>query len=663
MRRSPTPGKQPKARDVVGAALADPNLCRDCTEPLPAGDLVSQEAVTQLPVAVLEIAPLLRQEPLLHQISDNLFSFQDTCAVYLVRDGDRAIAIDFGAGEVLDGLEEAGIEKVTDVLVTHHHRDQVQGLQRAVDAGARIWVPLAEQALVSDVEAHWQARPLANNYNNRQDRFSLLAGVPVSGPLSDYTKFSTGSLSFEVIPTPGHTVGSITLLAAVDGRRVAFSGDLIAGPGKVWSLAATQWSYNGAEGVATTIASLLDLRDRRPDLLLPSHGTVISSAVSAIDLTVDRLRRLLELRREPSGIEELRAHPYERITPHLLRNRTSHATSYVLLSSSGRALMIDFGYDFSRGLAAGTDRGSRRPWLYTLDALRRQHAVTAVEAVIPTHYHDDHVAGCNLLRQAHGTQVWAAESFSDVLASPESYDLPCLWYEPIAVDRRLPTGVPIPWQEYVLTLHEQPGHTRYAVAVEVTVDGSRVLFIGDQMGHTDGLDLNYVYAGDFRIDDYVRSAQLYRRLKPELLLSGHWGPRAGEASHIEEIGRRAEELAALHRELLPLDELDLEAGGPVARVYPYQQRALAGRAFDLTVEVRNPSPQAHPVTVALAVKPGWLVQPGEVRLKLAQAEHGWASFKVVAPAGQVARRARIGVELTVGTRRLGQLVEALVDLS
>src|SRR5207248_3959642 len=134
-----------------------------------------------------------------------------------------------------------------------------------------------------------------------------------------------------------------------------------------------------------------------------------------------------------------------------------------------------------------------------IETLKRDFGITAIDAVIPTHYHDDHVAGCNLLRQVEGTQVWAAQTFADVLEHPANYDLPCLWYEPVAVDRRLPVGSEIVWNEFRLMLHEQPGHTRYAVAIESVVDGKRVLFIGDQMGHADGLGLNYVHAGGFEI--------------------------------------------------------------------------------------------------------------------------------------------------------------------
>jgi glyoxylase-like metal-dependent hydrolase (beta-lactamase superfamily II) len=209
------------------------------------------------------------------RITDQLYLFQDTCNVYVLCSGVEAVLIDFGSGDVLDHLDRIGVERVTDVLMTHHHRDQGQGLARAVHRGIRIWVPHTEQDLFHSVDAHWQARELYQNYNVRQDRFSLLESIPVDGTLQDYETRLFGDLSLTVLPTPGHTTGSISLLVELQGKRILFCGDLIAAPGKVLSLSATQWTYNGAEGVAAGLASLLDLQDRQLDVLLPSHGLPI----------------------------------------------------------------------------------------------------------------------------------------------------------------------------------------------------------------------------------------------------------------------------------------------------------------------------------------------------------------------------------------------------
>src|SRR5215208_6612765 len=71
------------------------------------------------------------KETMFTHITDQLYIFQDTCNVYVLCSGHEAVLIDFGSGDVLDHLVEIGVERVTDVLITHHHRDQGQGLARA----------------------------------------------------------------------------------------------------------------------------------------------------------------------------------------------------------------------------------------------------------------------------------------------------------------------------------------------------------------------------------------------------------------------------------------------------------------------------------------------------------------------------------------------------
>jgi glyoxylase-like metal-dependent hydrolase (beta-lactamase superfamily II) len=597
----------------------------------------------------------------LERLAVRLYRFRDTCWVYMLRDGDSAVLVDFGNGDVMDALPHLGIVRVSDVLMTHHHRDQGQGLARAVAAGARVWVPATEQELFRGVDSHWQARELDNSYNNRQDRFSLLEPVPISGTLDDYREYRFGGFDLTVIPTPGHTTGSVTLLAQLDGRRVAFTGDLIAGPGKLWSLAATQWSYNGAEGVAATLASLLDLKERAIDLLLPSHGEPMAEPAPAIDLLCERLWQLLRQRKQNPRLLELRERPFEVLSPHLLCNRTALAYHYVLLSESGEALFIDFGYDFMVGTAAGSDRASRRPWLYTLAQLRRQFGVKRVEVVVPTHFHDDHVAGINLLRQAEGSEVWAAESFADVLSDPWRFDLPCLWYDPVPVDRRLPLEVPIRWREFELTLHHQAGHTRYAVAISFQVDGRKVLAVGDQYeGGPEGR-WNYVYNNGFHRDDYRGGAALLERLRPDLLLAGHYLPHEVDDEFIAGVSSRAELLAAIHEELLPVEQLDFGGGDRAVTLRPYRAAVPPGRRLLLTAEVANPFERSETAEVALVAPPGWRVEPERRRLTLEPKGRGAAEFTVIA-SGPGVRRARVAADLTIGQLRLGQQAEALVTV-
>ncbi|MDQ4078617.1 MAG: MBL fold metallo-hydrolase [Chloroflexota bacterium] len=592
------------------------------------------------------------------QLSEDLYCFEDTCRVYVIRSGSEAVLVDFGSGDVLEHLDGIGVERVTDVLMTHHHRDQGQGLARAVAAGARIWVPHMEQDLFHSVDEHWQAREIMNNYNMRQDRFSLLESVPVAGTLRDYGRYRFGNHEFVVLPTTGHTAGSITLLAEMDGRSVAFTGDLIAAPGKVWSLAATQWTYNKAEGVAATIASLLDLKERAPDLLLPSHGEAMEEPEEAIDLLVPRLWRLLRARDENPRLFDLHEQPYEPLTPHLLFNRTSTANSYVLLSESGKALFIDYGYDFLTGFTAGADRASRRPWLYTIPRLKEQYGVEEVEVVIPTHFHDDHVAGFNLLREVEGTKVWAPENMDDILQRPTDYDLPCLWYDPIPVDRVLPLEQPIRWEEYELTLYAQSGHTRYAVAIAFEVDGKQVLAIGDQYERED--HWNYVYQNRFVIGDYQRSAALYRKLKPEILLVGHGAPLEVTPELLDKLTAEGELLDALHHALLPLERVDFGAEGVGAWIRPYQSEVRSGETVEFEVEVRNPFPQLEEAIVHLVVPQGWEVNKEKVSFPVAAHGMATALFRVRPPANLDKRRARIAANLTVGGRQFGQQAEALV---
>jgi glyoxylase-like metal-dependent hydrolase (beta-lactamase superfamily II) len=578
---------------------------------------------------------------------------RDTCNVYVLRNGREAVAVDFGSGAVLDRLEELGLDRITDVLVTHHHRDQVQGLARAAAHGARIWVPPLEEHLIAGLDRHWQERQIDRDYNLSDDRFSLREPVPVTGAVAENRTVAVGGFDVYTLPTPGHTIGSVSYLVTVDGRLCAFTGDLVYGDGQLWSLAATQWTYSGVEGQASSLESAYVLSRSKPAVLLPSHGAVIDDPQRSLGALQDRLLELIELRLGVrSGMRERLAAPFEVITPHLLRNRVSFANSHVLLSDERAALIIDFGYDTAPW---------QRPLLWSLDALAEQFGVESIDAVVTTHYHDDHVAGLNLVRAAKGTQVWSPANVAPVLEEPHRYDLPCLWPEPIPVDRVLELGTPFTWREYELTAHAFPGHTLYAAAIAFDVDGKRVVATGDQYAfEEDGRRLaNYQYRNRFRRGDYVTTARVLADLEPDLVISGHWLPRAVDGDAVAALAPIGERVRELHDALLPEESFGEEGFG--ARIEPYRCSVEPGGAVALEVTVRNPFARAERTLVELALPAGFTCEQASEDIELPAHGEGSVRFVVHASSERV-RRARLAADLTVGDVRFGEQAEALIDV-
>jgi glyoxylase-like metal-dependent hydrolase (beta-lactamase superfamily II) len=597
------------------------------------------------------------------RISEHVYRFEDTCNVYLVVGQNRSILVDFGSGDILDAVRELNVPPIQTVLITHHHRDQVQGLHRAAQEKIHIWVPYYEQDLFyTTAGSHWQTRDTLDNYDVLQERFSLLEPVSYDQLLEDYANYPLGGYDWLVVPTPGHTPGSISLMVEIDGQRLVFTGDLLYAGGKVWSLAATQWSYNGGEGLPATAASLIDLKERQPDLLLPAHGPIIRDPAPSIELTVNRLAELIGLRKQNPRLFKFIESPYTPVTPHLLRSNQNEANSFVLISASGKALIIDYGYDFMTGMAPVTYRAARRPWLYSLKKLKQQYGISKIDVVIPTHYHDDHVAGLNLLRRVEGTQTWVAKNFADILADPYRFNLPCLWYDPIPADCILPLGQPVRWEEYTLTLYPLPGHTLYAVAILFEVDGKRVLAVGDQHQDADGIRWNYVYQNRFQAGDYTRTAELYQALSPDLILSGHWDPLWVKPGYGDELKQRGLALERLHADLLPEEIAAFGAGGFGARIEPYQSFVLSGSAFLLEVIITNQSRAEALAKVHLEIPREWSVEPVSQEIHLNGLDEAMLQFRLSIPPSEVDRRVWVAADLTLSGHRFGQQAEAVVTV-
>ena len=122
------------------------------------------------------------------------------------------------------------------------------------------------------------------------------------------------------------------------------------------------------------------------------------------------------------------------------------------------------------------------------------------------------------------------------------------------------------------------GHTLYAAAILVEVDGTTLFATGDQQTGTWRNELlNYQYLNRFRIDDFAESAELYQELQPDIMVSGHWLPRFVDSSYLDTLGEAGHALAQLHRDILPLEDFDFGAEGFGARIEPYRSVLKMGQ--------------------------------------------------------------------------------------
>jgi glyoxylase-like metal-dependent hydrolase (beta-lactamase superfamily II) len=604
------------------------------------------------------------------RLSENLYAFEDTCRVYMIRDGSRGVLIDFGSGKVLDHLGGLGISKVDWILHTHHHRDQCQGDYLAVERGIPIAVPAHEKHLFADAENFWRNRRVFHLYYVRNDFNTITENIPVARSLADYSTFRWNKTDFLVLPAPGHTLGAISLMAAIDGKKTAFSGDLIYSPGKIVNLYDTQVNYGGAEGVDLGIYSLARLREQKPELLCPSHGGPIHDPDSAIGETV---RRLSEYYRFQTGNEPSEANRAYAVSPHLIAHYQTTSSFYAIVSNSGKAMVIDYGSasgmhfgNFERATAA-TDR--IRFVEHSIDELKRAYGVKSVDVAMPSHMHDDHMNGFPHLIRHHGTKIWCYENMVDVFENPRGHNLGCILGEPFKVARSFRHGERFQWEEFEFEITHSPGHTEYQMALFVTLDGNRVAFTGDAFfpnPRNDGtLRHNLIFRNHVESDSHMKSIRNLVDHEPALIAPGHGKPYPVDRSILLATEQKLRQQQQLFAEILPEGEINFGLDPSWAKIYPYQMLVSPGQRQRAEVRVQNYRATPMKVEVALVAPSEWVIEPEMVKFEVPANAKGSRPFHITVPKdwSAPAPRFAIAADVMADGKYLGQITEAVVEVS
>ena len=137
------------------------------------------------------------------------------------------------------------------IISTHGHWDHIgDNAAVAAETGARIAVHPLDRHRLEDPQPLWAA-------------FAIPPSVPAV-ELAEGGEIRFGEIRLAVLHTPGHTEGSVCLLAADDG--LLFSGDTLFAGG--WGR--VDLPGGSSEAMAASIARLTELEDRLA--VLPGHG-------------------------------------------------------------------------------------------------------------------------------------------------------------------------------------------------------------------------------------------------------------------------------------------------------------------------------------------------------------------------------------------------------
>jgi len=553
----------------------------------------------------------------LKQIATDVYLYEDSCNVYLLKSGNKGLLIDIGSGAVLEHLRYAGVAQVDMALLTHAHRDQCFGMPAVIGHGAEIVAPQKEKPYLNkeEVRQFWNRHfPLVNSVTY----YSVLSSgyEEVQCRLAAGDVIEWGGFRLEAIDAAGHTPGQLAYLLRHPDGDVLFCGDAACEGGKLWKGYSLEWHHcdpTGAEAACQTLVQLIRLAPQR---LAPSHGSIVHGDVAGqLTLALEDLRSY----KICTSFENYHIHTGGRLisprVPVLSTVKIGHFTAwrlserlwnqdntYFLLSSNNRCLVVDCGYGYYQNF---------------IPEFLEYLGCSGVDVVIPTHAHNDHVEYMPFLKNRYGAEIWALEHLCDVVEAPERYWQPFSRWANMTVDRKLQDRSEIAWNEYNLKFHWYPGQTAFGSAIETVVDGKHVLFTGDNffpvdqwagtggiMGLNRGLPAGHTY-----------SAERTLEIAPEWLLTGHAYPFLYDADEFQSRANWGREALRRMQKLAPPgSDWRIHFDPHYLSAYPFMQTVKRGERLMVWLVGESPeSVHAAEEQWIWALPDGFAAEPAQDR--------------------------------------------------
>lgn len=541
-------------------------------------------------------------------------------------------------------------EKVDTVLFTHHRRDVVWAGRPLVDAGARAIVPAAEAEKFSGVDTFWAEFEEKRFHDYEQQSTKVLAKpLPAAKKVQGGELLTWETIPIRVLDTPGYTRGAVTYLIELDGRRIAFTGDLIYGDGKLLDLYSLQdaipeaqiGGYHGYAGrLGDLITSLQKVAAERPDILVPVRGPVIREPLAAIDALIARIRALyanylaIDAHRYYSSEEDFlikarRVLGAEAQATWMPPAETSdHLPSWIVPIDNARLIVSSDKTGFL------VDCGSPHI-IEVLDRLRNAGELTSIEHVFVSHYHDDHTDCVAELAGKYGAAVHASKENVDILEHPGAYRMPCLTTRPLHISSPATSGEHWRWKEFEMSLFYFPGQTlRHDALLVKKESGEQVFFAGDSFTPS-GIDdycllnRNLMHPGM----GFFRCLELLEQAAPgAMLINQHVAPLFRfSAEQLAQIRQTLEKRVELLHTLLPWDDPNFGIDEGWARFYPYARTAHPGETLQFSIRIMNHSSSDQVFHIKPNVPVEWGSFPPPPPLHISAGSEGACGLSVPIP--------------------------------
>ena len=217
------------------------------------------------------------------------------CHVYLLDGGDELALVDVGAGmgaeAILENVRRAGFDprRIRHLILTHAHGDHAGGAarMRRLTDGAAVYLSRDRARALREADEHAVSLDVAKKVGIYPPDYAL-EPCAVDVELADGGRIAVGDVTLEVLDTPGHADGHVSLLLEHGGRRSLFAGDVVFFGGRILLQAIHDCRLDAQ------IRSLRKLRELGVDALFPGHLTLsLENGQRHIERANEILDRLL----------------------------------------------------------------------------------------------------------------------------------------------------------------------------------------------------------------------------------------------------------------------------------------------------------------------------------------------------------------------------------